>query len=253
MKSRVRKRGRPQSGRYGIVRLRARRLRIHAASRPASRVGGDLYEVTQRSNDVVRVAICDVCGKGVGAAKLAARIRPDLRRLLLDAPSPGAALRELNRIVVRAFPDHSFVTAACADFDVSEGTVIVASAGHVPLIRRGSTRSEIIGRASGPPLGVLADCEYEDERVHLEIGDCVLFMTDGVLEAVETTGAFSSMPRLSSLIAENLHEGMRALEERILEEVGRSKGGRDDRTLVGVQLLGPAAPNAGSARPALAG
>jgi serine phosphatase RsbU (regulator of sigma subunit) len=58
----------------------------------------------------------------------------------------------------------------------------------------------VVGRPSGMPLGIDKTTTYLDEHHELHLGDVIVLMTDGVLEAVESD--LLSMTTLKRLLAE---------------------------------------------------
>jgi sigma-B regulation protein RsbU (phosphoserine phosphatase) len=68
--------------------------------------------------------------------------------------------------------------------DLQTGELVGASAGHHPLLRLTSSgETSFALSASGPPIGVLADSEWQDETLQLNRDESVLLYTDGVSEA----------------------------------------------------------------------
>jgi serine phosphatase RsbU (regulator of sigma subunit) len=77
---------------------------------------------------------------------------------------------------------------------------------------------------------------YEEKEALLEPGDCVLFYSDGLVEAHDPDkGEMFGSPRLMSLVAEH-PTGGKGLNAFLLEELGRFVGEgteqEDDITLV---------------------
>jgi serine phosphatase RsbU (regulator of sigma subunit) len=94
----------------------------------------------------------------------------------------------------------------------------------------------VVGRASGPPLGILADCSYVDECHRLGKGDIVVFMTDGVLEAIETD--LLAMVTLRKLLA-RAPSGPGALHHSLVKLLDGCSiaHGADDMTLVSLEVV----------------
>ena len=202
-----------------------------------SEEGGDFYAFALREPGRLAVVIGDACGRGTSAAKLLPRVLPSVHELLRSEASPSRLLTEVNRRVVRDMPIDRFVTTGAFELDLQAGTLIASSAGHVPaLVRRASGGVVVVGRASGPPLGLVADCSYVDEYHHLGKGDVVVFMTDGVLEAVETD--LWAMATLRKLLA-RAPAGRGALHRSLVKLLdGCSvERGADDMTLVSLEVV----------------
>jgi len=71
-----------------------------------------------------------------------------------------------------------FVTCVCVHVDTA-GTAKVANAGHLPPLLNG-TELEMAGTL---PMGILAGTDYEVTTVHMDDGDTLTFMSDGIVEA----------------------------------------------------------------------
>jgi sigma-B regulation protein RsbU (phosphoserine phosphatase) len=114
----------------------------------------------------------------------------------------------------------------------------VANAGHVvPLLRRASGEVVPLGAASGPPVGMLPTQRYRDESFTLEVGDIVVLMTDGIMEALHDENDEMGMAQLIALIG----KGPRNLGEintRIIEAVDeRTRGAiTDDITILSLEV-----------------
>jgi phosphoserine phosphatase RsbU/P len=178
------------------------------------------------------VVIGDACGRGSEGARLLTHLLPSIHALVRPGSGPTRLLAELNRRVAGGVPIDRFITALALEIDASTGIMQVANAGHVPpLVRHARGGVSLVGRASGPPLGLLRDPTYEEETVRVEYGDLLVFMTDGVVEAVESD--LVNMSHLRTAIE-------RAPGGRVHSSVGRmlrdSASEADDRTLVSLEL-----------------
>jgi serine phosphatase RsbU (regulator of sigma subunit) len=179
-----------------------------------------------------------VCGRGAAAARWMARLLPELRQLLpLYRSEPAKLLATLDRAASRFLPDDVFATALCAVIDPVLREACVANAGHVPLlIKRAASHSEVVARASGPPLGLLPGSTYREERVRLGSRDVLLMMTDGVLEAVEDD--FETLRHLVTWLG-RAPARVEQIGEQLLQRVVQSVGRRgDDMTLLSIELQG---------------
>ena len=103
------------------------------------------------------------------------------------------------------------------------------------MLRRASGQVKIVGRASGPPLGILSNARYFDETYALGDGDMAVLMTDGVVEALETD--LTEMPTVSSLVQQAQGSGD-ALLRRVFRELSERQQRRepDDMTLLSLEL-----------------
>jgi hypothetical protein len=93
--------------------------------------------------------------------------------------------------------------------------------------------------ATGPPIGVLPDCDFSVGRVLLCPGDVLLFYSDGVTEAENAEAELFGTPRLIEALKANASSPAAALAQSVVDAVdGFAKGPRgDDLTLVVVKAL----------------
>lgn len=146
-------------------------------------VGGDWYDIVPLPSGRVSVVLGDVAGHGLTAASVTAQLRHALRAHLLRDLGPAAALSDLNALVAALLPGE-MATAVIAEFDPTNGTVAVASAGHLPVLRVTAHGSEFVRDGRGPALGLLDDAGYSEAAVPLGAEDRLLLYSDGLVERV---------------------------------------------------------------------
>jgi PAS domain S-box-containing protein len=146
-------------------------------------VGGDFYDVFE-ADESWCVVVGDVCGKGIDAAALTGMARHTLRATVLRDPSPSAALRALNDVMLREDGER-FCTVALGRLDpAGDGVRLrLACGGHPsPLIVRVDGEVEAPG-APGSLLGVFEEVVLQERSVGLDAGDLAVFYTDGLIDA----------------------------------------------------------------------
>jgi len=164
-------------------------LRVHTEYEPAWKealVGGDFYDALALGDGKVALVVGDVTGKGLAAATHTAEVKYALRVILHECPDPARALARLNRFLTQAQPGVAWqplVAVALAVVDTQTGEAAVSSAGaEHPLLLRADGRAEEI-LAGGMLLGTLREADYESQTLRLAPGDCLLMVTDGLIEA----------------------------------------------------------------------
>jgi len=126
-----------------------------------------------------------------------------------------------------------FVTCFYAILDPKSASLTYANAGHdLPYLHRNGDAEEL--RATGMPLGMMPGMSYEEREASLEEGDCVLFYSDGLVEAHNPRGEMFGFPRLRALVAEHGEEWSLAnlLLEELYSFVGEGWEQEDDITLL---------------------
>jgi predicted ester cyclase len=200
---------------------------------PAREVGGDFYDFLELADGRLGVVVGDATGKGVPAALMMASTRSTLRAVAQTCESPGDALRRVNAPLATDIPSNMFVTCFYAILDPKSGALSYANAGHdLPYLHRNGEAEEL--RARGMPLGLMPGMSYEEGEASLGEGGCVLFYSDGLVEAHDPKGEMFGFPRLRRLVAEHGEERM--LVDFLMEELSSFTGEgweqEDDITLL---------------------
>jgi len=177
-------------------------LDVHAVIEPAREVGGDLYEVLRASDDRVVVALGDVSGKGIPAALFMAVAVTVLRTLARQIAEPDEILRRLNDELSEQNPRGMFVTLQCLVFDLAQGRVSCAGAGHHQLAVLSPGRPPRLAcPSSGRPVGLMRPNPIERETMSLTNGDTFVLFSDGVSEAMNGDEDFYGEERLLAALA----------------------------------------------------
>jgi serine phosphatase RsbU (regulator of sigma subunit) len=218
-----------------------RGLDIAATYIPCFDVGGDLYDFFQISDDSIVVAIADVIGKGIPAALIMSMFRGAVRAY---AESKGGVevieniVEKLNKMACDECRDGEFISLFYSVVNFKEMTVSYCNCGHEPpvLIRKG----QIIDLDKGGlVLGVERQVEYETESFGLKDGDCLLFYTDGLIDAANFDGDFWGRERMLELAQKFASEPAELMVKDILRYRRRFVGLArqiDDTSIVVVRV-----------------
>jgi serine phosphatase RsbU (regulator of sigma subunit)/predicted ester cyclase len=205
---------------------------------PAREVGGDFYEYFYLDDGRVGFAVGDATGKGVPAAFVMSATCALLGGVATGSgASPGEVLERVNEAVLARIPPNMFVTCFYCILEPESGHLVYANAGHnLPCCRRGDLAPMTIDlSARGMPLGLMPGMSYEVKETVLAPGECVLFYSDGVVEAHNSQGEMFGTSRLRNLVSEYPTDAG-ALSELLLEELRRFTGEdweqEDDITLL---------------------
>ena len=195
-------------------------LDVHAIIEPAREVGGDLYEVLRASDDRIVVALGDVSGKGIPAALFMAVAVTVLRTLARQIAEPDEILRRLNDELAEQNPRGMFVTMQCLVFDLAQGRVSCAGAGHHQLAIVSPGRPPRLAcPSSGLPAGLMPSNPIERETLPLEPGDTFVLFSDGVSEAMNTAEDFYGEERLLTALSASAGASAADIVSRVLEDV----------------------------------
>lgn len=197
-------------------------LSVAYLSQYCSETGGDYVDVIPSpSAHACSFAVGDVSGHGLGAAMIMIDVRARLRAQL-ESGSPWSSaqvLSVLNSVLYRETAAEEFVTLFLGTVDTRIGSLRYASAGHEPPLVFRARESQWVELAStGAPLGLMRNLVFSNGCVRIEPGDILLFLTDGITEACDLSGAFFGTDKLRALVEENRN----ASAEEILEALARA-------------------------------
>jgi hypothetical protein len=155
---------------------------LEAAYLPANEVGGDFYQVLGQPDGSTLIVVGDVSGKGLKAAMTGALAIGAIRTLCRQCVSPASLLTALNQQLLES-QETGFVTCLCARVSAN-GEIVFSNAGHlVPYLNRAEVAIE-----SGLPLGINGATQYTQAVLCLNPEDNLTLLSDGVLEARNSSG-----------------------------------------------------------------
>lgn len=207
---------------------------------PAYQIGGDFYDFIWHDDDHLAIIAGDVAGKAISAALYMARLTSELRGRAGIARTPERLLKRVNQEMVKLGEDGMFATLVYSVFELSTRTLLFTNAGHcVPLLRRGEHVFPLqADRAHIPPIGILPDLEVGEARVQLYIGDVLVLVSDGIIEARDPRGNEYGLKRLSRRIR-TARGGAEDVVKAILQDVDSHVGSAtqaDDMTIVAMRI-----------------
>jgi len=198
---------------------------LESAYLPANGVGGDFFQVLPLNDDSMLIVVGDVSGKGLQAAMNASTLVGALRNEI--SHDPATVLNRLNNVLLGAEANPgaamnqkaaSFATCVCARV-YPDGTMVVANAGHLHPYRDGREME----LAADLPLGVIPNIQYEEATFQLEVGDRLIFLSDGVVEASNAHGELFGFERTQQVSNESA---------RYIAQTAKRFGQTDDITVV---------------------
>lgn len=217
---------------------------VDAVYLPANTVGGDFFHVRPEEDGSLLVAVGDVSGKGLRAAMTVGAIMGALRNE--DPKRPVQEILErLNRVLCGQIS--GFVTCCVARIQ-PDGSANVANAGHIPPYLAGQE----LMLANGLPLGLDARVHYAESRMRIRPGQQLTFVTDGVVEAMDRSGALFGFERtqaLSTRHADQIAEAARDYgqnDDITVLTLTRQESEKEDSTAESVGAVAQAASDSGS-------
>jgi serine phosphatase RsbU (regulator of sigma subunit) len=215
-------------------------VEIECAFAPAADgVAGDFYLVAPGPDeDSTVLAVGDVSGKGIEAARRATFVRTSLATFAGFVDEPCQLLELSNQVLVeRTGISSTFVTAVAAVLHPRERRLVWASAGHPPPLRL-DTGETLNGARPSPPLGVTASLSCDAGREELDPGAGLLLYTDGVTEAHRPRRELFGEHRLRAALRELAGPDPRAVVRRLRSDLRAHAGDAlsDDLCIVAARV-----------------
>jgi phosphoserine phosphatase RsbU/P len=125
--------------------------------------------------------------------------------------SPLALAKQINKHLSRYTPSDRFATAVFIVLSRDSGELTYVNAGHnAPIVfSSGSTK---FLEATGPPLGLFVDAEYETRTAVLTPGSTLLIFTDGLTDSIQGE---HPQKRLRDALAERAERTMANLKSLV--------------------------------------
>ncbi|MFZ0198689.1 MAG: GAF domain-containing protein [Candidatus Sulfotelmatobacter sp.] len=213
-------------------------LELAAKFVPARAIGGDLYDFIPYSLSRLGIAIGDVSGKGAPAAIYAALVSGILRSHAPIEPGPAEMLRAVNLSLAERRIEAQFVSLIYAVWDDEHRTLVVANSGLPRPIHVHAGKNHVI-EATGLPLGLFDDADYDEFRFKMKPGDVFVFFSDGILDARNRRGELFGRGRVEKLITECGGRSADCVVDTLFKAVAEHSAGVetfDDQTVVAIKV-----------------
>ena len=215
-------------------------LEVAAKFVPARAIGGDLYDFLNYSLARTAIVIGDVSGKGAPAAIYAALVSGILRSHAPIEPGPAEMLSAVNFSLGERRIEAQFVSIIYAVWDDATRTLQVANSGLPRPIYCHNGKTEVI-EATGLPLGLFDDAEYDEFTFKAKPGDLFVFFSDGILDARNTAGEMFGRTRVEQIVAKCSDCPADEIVRRLFSAVEQYASGVepfDDETVVAIKVKG---------------
>jgi sigma-B regulation protein RsbU (phosphoserine phosphatase) len=211
---------------------------IHAASFPASSVGGDLYDFLPVSPDITGIAVADASGHGLPAALQARDVAVGLRMGVERDLKIVSTIERLNRVVHRSGLTSRFVSLMFGELE-SNGNFAYVNAGHPPalLLDKDGIRELGVG---GMVLGPDPAARFKLGYVHVDRGATMVLYSDGVIERGTTWGNEYGLNRLRKWLKDSRKLSAEQAVEDLMQRLDEHCPGKpfeDDVTIMVVRRL----------------
>ena len=198
-------------------------VRYDSAS-AAARIGGDLYAVIVAEGSV-RLILGDVQGHGLPAVQTAAAVLGAFREAAYDAADLAEIAARIEASLQRQLTEEEFVTVVLAEIPPCPSAIEILNCGHQPpLLLTGDAVRFIEPACPGLPLGLgqLMPSPRKTSTLPLRPAERILFYTDGISEARDSSGCFYPLHQCGPLLAgQDLGAALDRLRADVVRHVGR--------------------------------
>ena len=215
-------------------------LEVAAKFAPARAIGGDLYDFVNYSLDQMGMVIGDVSGKGAPAAIYAALVSGILRSHAPIEPGPAEMLRAVNFSLGERRIEGQFVSLIYAVWDDRNRSLKIANSGLPRPLYCHEGKIEVI-EATGLPLGLFDDAEYDEFTFKAKPGDMFVFFSDGILDARNKAGDMFGRRRTEAIITGCADISADCVVKSLFKAVTEHAAGEeafDDETVVAIKVKG---------------
>ncbi|HET7407303.1 MAG TPA: PP2C family protein-serine/threonine phosphatase [Mycobacteriales bacterium] len=147
---------------------------------PAATAAGDTFDYSL-SRGALHATLTDAMGHDLSAAQLASLVVASLRNSRRRGYEVVEQAHQANQDLLDHTSSDQFVTGLLLRVDLASGQARLVNAGHpVPYLLRDGEVTQL-PHSGDPPFGVIA-AAYLDYAFHLQAGDRLLLVTDGMLE-----------------------------------------------------------------------
>ncbi|HEX3818986.1 MAG TPA: SpoIIE family protein phosphatase [Candidatus Sulfotelmatobacter sp.] len=215
-------------------------LDVAAKFVPARAIGGDLYDFIPYSMSRLGIVIGDVSGKGAPAAIYAALVSGILRSHAPIEPAPAEMLSAVNLSLAERRIEAQFVSIIYAVWDDQQRTLTVANSGLPRPIYFHNGKNHVI-EATGLPLGLFDEAEYDEYEFKMKPGDMFVFFSDGILDARNRKGELFSRRQVEEVITRCAEQSAACVVDSLFKAVAEHSAGLetfDDQTVVAIRVRG---------------
>lgn len=227
-------------------------LRFAWAYRPCDELAGDALNIVRINDDLIALFLLDVSGHGVPAALLSVTATRSLYPRAGGAPSvvagPGASpdavnpaevVSRLNALYPMASNGNHYFTMIYGLLNVAARRLRFTVAGHPsPILAREGCPPECL-EASGFPVGMFDEAEYEESMIDLQPGDRLYLYSDGLTEEMNDQDEEFGQQRLRIAIADSQALGLQDAVDSLVQKVVAWRGEehlKDDVSVLAVSV-----------------
>lgn len=179
---------------------------VKVAASPLSMFNGDVVLATHIPSGGFRWMLADVAGHGLSGAIGTVPLATLFYRKTRDGLDLPRLLVAMNEELHANLPARLFCAAAAMELDASRRTLTICNAGMPEVLILRADRSLTIIGSKNMPLAIVDRFEPECETLHVERGERVFAVSDGVVECQSKEGEMFGSERLYDVLKKSAPE-----------------------------------------------
>lgn len=206
---------------------------------PMFEIGGDIYDIFQIRDGLIRVFLADATGHGIQAALMTTLIKGEFDKVKKLYSSPAEILRILNRNFLDSFRSlNVFFSCIICDINLNLREIVYSSGGHPEQVLLSSSGMRLLPK-NGTVIGIRDNAQFKDDRISFKVGSKLILFTDGLFEQFDAEMQMFGEERLYGILEEMKEKSVNAIREKCFSELKdflefKNKF-HDDITFIGIQ------------------
>lgn len=200
------------------------KLEMAAIYLPHADIGGDYYDYIKLNEKEVLFCIADVSGKGISAAILMANFQAMMRALAKTVEEFDEFILSLNETVTEITGGERFITFFVGKYHIETRHLSYINAGHNPPVLLCDNKIELLEDGC-TILGMFEEIPHiKTGSIHVGEDALLVNYTDGLTDLENEEGKCFTLERLYGFMRLNKDLPMKALNDKLLDEIMRFKG-----------------------------
>lgn len=213
---------------------------LYGKSVPMGTLGGDYFDFIEMEDNKFSVALGDVAGHGVGASLIMAMAKAGLISLDSLWKTPQKLITKLHDMVYKSKTQNQrkIMTFQYIYLDGESGQGVYSNAGGCsPFIIRKSKGIVEELNLPGAVLGAFKKGKFTEKSLEFDVGDAIVFYTDGVVECKNKSGIVLGYDNLKTLLQKSWDKDAKKFYNNVYDSYldyigGNEKNAEDDVTVV---------------------
>jgi serine phosphatase RsbU (regulator of sigma subunit) len=201
----------------------------------ATEVGGDYYDYSIGNNGELVIAMGDATGHGMKAGIMVASAKSYFHSLVHESDNltmlkrMSAGIKNMNM---------RMMYMGLSIIQIDGNKVEMVSAGMPPILHFKQKDSSVQRiTLKGLPLGTKVEFPYTSESIHLEEGDMIMLMSDGLIELFNTEREMLGIERVEELLRRSEGDSVNDLMNQLKQLIHRWVSGHHSEDDITVMLL----------------